>query len=54
MIVNAYRLIAGAPICIQPTVAEIFRLTATRIRLIGKKKKFNDNDMAMSKCPGMG
>jgi hypothetical protein len=49
MIVNAYKLTAGALICIHATVAEIFLLTTTRIRLMGKKKKFRERDIAMSK-----
>ncbi len=40
MIVKAYNDTSGALICIQLTVAEIFSLRKTRIKLIGKKKKF--------------
>jgi hypothetical protein len=43
MMVSAYRLIFGADICIQPTVADIFLLRKTRTTLIGKKKKFKDS-----------
>lgn len=45
MIVNAYSEMAGALICIHPTVADIFSLMATRSKLMGKKKKFNESDI---------
>ena len=44
MMVKAYREMAGAPICIHPTVAEIFLFRATRIKLMGKKKKLANNE----------
>lgn len=44
MMVNAYSEIEGADICIHPTVAEILSLIATRMRLMGKKKKFAAKD----------
>ena len=54
MIVREYKLTAGALICIHATVADIFLFVATRMRLMGKKKKFKDKEMAISKCPGIG
>ena len=49
MIVSAYKDIAGADICMYATVAEIFSFNTTRIKLMGKKKKFKDNDIAIKK-----
>ena len=54
MIVSAYREIAGADICMYATVAEIFSFNATLIKLMGKKKKFSDNDIAIKKWPDIG
>ena len=39
MIVSAYKDIAGADICMYPTVADIFSFRATLMREMGKKKK---------------
>lgn len=54
MIVSAYKETAGADICMYATVAEIFSFNPTLIKLIGKKKKFNDSDIAIRKWPDIG
>ena len=45
MMVSAYKLTLGADCCIHPTVAAIFRLIKTRIKLIGKNKKLSESEI---------